>query len=72
MGRGYGAAYVVTEVWTDFDELWVQPAYVPVKGWSAGKPQPLTLPGPWEPIFSVGPGSRFYSPFWQIFSLRAR
>ena len=63
--EGYNAAYVVTEVWTDFDELWVQPAYEPVTGWSSGDPQPLIRP--WEPIFSVGPGSRFYSPFWQMF-----
>ena len=62
--EGYRAAYVVTEVWTDFDELWLQPAYVPVKGWSQGARGLLTMP--WEPIFSVGPGSRFYSPFWQI------
>jgi len=62
--EGYGAAYVVTEVWTDFDELWVQPAYVPVNGWAQGMRDLLTKP--WQPIFSVGPGSRFYSPFWQI------
>jgi hypothetical protein len=62
--EGYSAAYVVTEVWTDFDELWVQPAYVPVTGWTQGARNPLTMP--WQPIFSVGPGSRFYSPFWQI------
>jgi len=62
--EGYPAAYVVTEVWTDFDELWVQPAYVPVKGWNQGARDPLTMP--WQPIFGVGPGSRFYSPFWQI------
>src|SRR6188508_1558450 len=62
--EGYGAAYVVTEVWTDFDELWVQPAYVPVTGWAQGVRDPLIKP--WQPIFSVGPGSRFYSPFWQI------
>jgi hypothetical protein len=61
---GYNAAYVVTEIWTDFDELWVQPAYIPVTGWSSGRRDTLTTP--WQPIFSVGPGSRFYSPFWQI------
>jgi hypothetical protein len=57
--EGYNAAYVVTEVWSDFDEIWVQPAYVPVTGG-----QPLSMP--WRPIFSVGPDSRFYSPYWQI------
>jgi hypothetical protein len=62
--EGYNAAYVVSEVWTDFDELWVQPAYVPVKGWNQGVRAGLTMP--WQPIFSVGPRSRFYSPFWQI------
>jgi hypothetical protein len=62
--EGYQAGYVTTEVWSHFGEIWVQPAYVPVTGWTDGKPQPLTMP--WKPIFSVGPESRFYSPFWQI------
>ena len=47
--EGYNAAYVVTDVWTDFDELWIQPAYVPVKGWTqgvraVGEPQEPGLP----------------------------
>jgi len=65
---GYRSAYVTTELWAHFAEVWVQPAYVPVTGWNAdGTPVRLLGPdGHWHPIFSVGPHSAFYSPFWQI------
>jgi hypothetical protein len=62
--EGYQAGYVTTELWSHFGDVWVQPAYVPVISWDNGEPQPLITP--WQPIFSVGPQSRFYSPFWQI------
>jgi hypothetical protein len=60
--EGYAAGYATTEVWTRFDEVWAQPVYIPVTGWSGGKPQNQSP----NPIFSVGPGSLFYSPFWQM------
>jgi hypothetical protein len=70
--EGYRSAYRTTEVWTGFDEVWVQPVYVAITGFTDGKPDLLTdptNPDPtmqgWSPIFSVGPGSAFYSPFWQ-------
>jgi hypothetical protein len=72
--EGYRSAYVTAEVWTGFDEVWVQPVYVPVTGFSDGKPILLVDPNNpdpakrgWSPIFSVGPDSSFYSPFWQTF-----
>jgi hypothetical protein len=98
--EGYRSAYETAEIWTAFDEVWVQPAYVPITGFeSDGTPIPLTEPGAaapdagvtepdaaaadpdggadassaapparaWSPIFSVGPDSAFYSPFWQLF-----
>ena len=37
--------------------------YVPVTGWSGGEAARASRA---QPIFSVGPGSRFYSPFWQM------
>ena len=37
--RATNRSYVTTEVWTHFDEIWVQPLYVPVDGWQTGKPQ---------------------------------
>jgi hypothetical protein len=73
--EGYRSAYETAEMWTGFDEIWVQPVYVPITGFSGGKPVLLgadpTNPDPtkrgWNPIFSVGPDSAFYSPFWQTF-----
>ena len=57
----YLVGYTTSEVWAHFDEIWAQPVYIPVTGWSGG-PQ-----GPSEhPIFSVGAGSLFYSPFWRM------
>jgi hypothetical protein len=70
--EGYRSAYETTEVWTGFDEVWVQPVYVAITGFTDGKPDLLKDPAvtdptqqAWSPIFSVGPGSAFYSPFWQ-------
>jgi hypothetical protein len=63
---GYQTTYLTTEVWSNFDRVWMQPAYVPVTGWVGGTPQKLLDGGAWHPIFSVGPKSGFYSPFWQI------
>ena len=61
--EGYESLYMTTEVWTHFDEIWVQPLYIPVVGWQTGNRTPVTG-GSW--IFSVGQDSLFYSPFWQV------
>jgi hypothetical protein len=59
----HAAAFVTTERWEEFPKVWAQPVYVLVTGFdSLGNPR--TLPGSF-PIFGVGPGSRFYCPFWQ-------
>jgi hypothetical protein len=64
--ESYAVGYVTTEVWTFYDEVWLQPMYVPVTGWLNGAPQILKdSGGAWRPIFGVGAGSGFYSPFWQ-------
>jgi hypothetical protein len=70
--HGYKSAYVTTEVWAGFDEVWVQPAYVAVKDYPAGAaPARLTgVSGKWRPIFGVGPDSAFYSSFWQTIYFR--
>jgi hypothetical protein len=67
--EAYRSAYVTAELWTGFDEVWVQPVYVPITGVD---PQgvPVKVADPltgWSPIFSVGPDSSFYSPFWQVY-----
>jgi hypothetical protein len=53
--EGQTAAYMTTEIWQNFDRVWVQPLYFDV-----------TKQNP--PIFSVDTSSRFYSPYWQIFT----
>jgi hypothetical protein len=73
--ESYRSAYETTEVWTGFEEVWAQPVYVAVTGFNDdGSPKLLTDPtnaNPneqgWAPVFSVGPESAFYSPFWQTF-----
>jgi hypothetical protein len=67
LADGYQISFVTTEVWSNYAQVWMQPAYVPITGWSGGTPQKLVdASGAWHPIFSVGPDSGFYSPFWQI------
>jgi hypothetical protein len=61
----YEAGYVTTEVWAHYDRVWIQPMYVLVTGWEADGPVPVRVGGVVQPIFSVGPKSGFYSPFWQ-------
>jgi hypothetical protein len=66
--ESYATAYATTEVWAGFPEIWLQPMYVPIHGWKDGVPQRvLGDDGNAHPIFSVGPKSAFYSPFWQVF-----
>ena len=58
-------AFLTTEVWANYPQVWMQPAYVPVTRANPGDPLQL-LGGVWRPIFSVGAASAFYSPFWQV------
>jgi hypothetical protein len=59
------AAFVTTEIWDGFPRVWAQPLYILVTGFD---PQlgPQRLLGA-LPIFGMGTGSRFYSPFRQTF-----
>jgi hypothetical protein len=62
----YNVTYATTEVWSGYAQVWMQPMYVPVTGWIDGVPQKvLDADSAWHPVFSVGPESGFYSPFWQ-------
>lgn len=65
--EGYSVGYTTTEVWAYFDEVWAQPMYVPVTGWSGGMAQGASE----HPIFSVGADSLFYSPFWRMIYVEA-
>jgi len=66
--EGQPAAYVMPEVWSGFDEVWVQPWYVLVTAWDANSPsqnRAKTADGMnAPPVFDVGPRSLFYSPLW--------
>lgn len=57
------AAYVTTETWKGYPEVWMAPVYVLAQTDPAGKP--TAIPGQ-PPIFSVGPHSAFYSPYWKV------
>ena len=62
----YRDAYVTTEVWAGFPQVWAQPMYIAVATWAPDGS--VTYPGgATKPtfIFSVGPGSTFYSPYWR-------
>jgi len=61
----YNGAYLTTEVWSHFDEVGLQPMYIPATVQMDGTLKSLSTDGStW--IFGVGPDSRFYSPFWQM------
>jgi hypothetical protein len=61
----YNGTYLTTEVWSHFDQVWLQPMYIPAMVDSTGALTPLGANGSgW--VFGVGPDSRFYSPFWQM------
>jgi hypothetical protein len=53
---GNVAAYVVTEIWDNHPDLWIQPVYHLFK---SGQPQ--------GGVFGVGVDSNFYSPFWRVY-----
>jgi hypothetical protein len=63
-------AYITTDFWANYDRIWLQPMYYLVTAWNQNAPATNrlrraddTLAGP---IFSVGPHSAFYSPYWQV------
>jgi hypothetical protein len=62
--EGEVGAYAASESWLGFDEVWLQPMYVLAATDDTGKLAPI----PGQPsIFSVGPTSGFYSPFWSTY-----
>jgi len=76
--EGGWSPYVSTNLWLDMPEVWIQPMYVLVTGynaqtrdWTRLKDERVTDPMGNHPnagwIFTVGPKSRFHSPFWRIY-----
>jgi hypothetical protein len=65
-------AYMTTDFWANYDRIWLQPMYFLVTKWDQEAPLTNRLKEadgvtPAGPIFSVGTGSAFYSPFWSVF-----
>jgi hypothetical protein len=56
---GEVAAFAITDIWADFPQPWVQPAWVPLDSGGARIDGVNT-------VFPVDVGSTFYSPWWQI------
>src|SRR6185369_129603 len=70
--EGQGSAYITTDFWRDWNEIWIEPMYVLVTEWNAEDPEQNRLPAvpggtePSGPIFTVGTGSKFYSPYHRV------
>ncbi|MCA1829694.1 MAG: hypothetical protein LC689_22450, partial [Myxococcales bacterium] len=60
--EGDTAAYMTTEVWQNFDAVWVQPLYVPVTTYDPTQAPKIAAPA----VFGVDSSTRFYSPYWEI------
>ncbi len=69
--EGEPAAYVLPEIWLNFDEIWVQPWYELVTAWNDRSNAQNALKGPNDedapPVWDVSHRSLFYSPFWVVF-----
>jgi hypothetical protein len=69
--EGEPAAYVLPELWINFDEIWVQPWYEFVTAWNDRSNTQNALKGPNDedapPVWDVSHRSLFYSPFWVVF-----
>jgi hypothetical protein len=58
-GQGRPAAFVITDIWANWPDPWVQPVYLPRD--EAGRPVEGALT-----VFPVDVASTFYSPFWRM------
>jgi hypothetical protein len=63
---GQQMAYMTTDVWVNFREIWLQPLYVFVSAWDQRPPR-LTWRTdlPW--VATVSDDSAFWSPFWRVY-----
>ncbi|HEY0710862.1 MAG TPA: hypothetical protein VGG33_28920, partial [Polyangia bacterium] len=60
----FPSAYISTDVWVNFDRVWVQPLYVFVSAWDPARPTNHLLDLPW--VVPVGATSGFWSPYFQV------
>jgi hypothetical protein len=68
--EGEPAAYVVPELWANYDEVWVQPWYALLTAWNEKSPGQNRLKDAagknTPPLYDVDTASTFYSPFWKV------
>lgn len=63
VSEGRALGFVITDIWRDHPEPWVQPVYVPASVTVGGSPQKrVSTPS----VFPVGLDSTFYSPWWRM------
>jgi hypothetical protein len=71
--EGRFSPYITTNLWVNMPEVWTQPLYILVDGfdaevthdWIRHRNAAKTGPAGW--IYTVGPKSRFHSPFWRVY-----
>jgi hypothetical protein len=64
--EGGFSPYITTNLWANVPEVWIQPMYILVTGWDDQTHDWKKLAGAgW--IYTVGPKSRFHSPFWRVY-----
>jgi hypothetical protein len=68
--EGGFSPYITTNVWANTPEVWVQPMYILVDKWDP-KLQKGTPIADSSWVFTVGPQSRFHSPFWRVYFAEA-
>jgi hypothetical protein len=62
--EGAFSPYMTTNLWQNMPEVWIQPMYIFVN-WNAETKRGTPAGRPW--IFTVGPTSRYHSPFWRVY-----
>ncbi len=69
--EGQPMAYITTDFWANYAQIWLEPMYFLVTAWNDQAPKANRLRDAngnlTGPIFSIGPQSAFYSPFWRVF-----
>jgi len=69
--EGEPMGYITTDFWSNYTQIWLEPMYILVTAWNDKAPKDNRLLDEngvmTGPIFSIGPQSAFWSPFWQVF-----
>ena len=62
---GQQMAYMTTDVWVNFREIWLQSLFVFVHTWNEKSPRASWVDIPW--VATVSDKSAFWSPFWRVY-----